>query len=318
MAEPQPPLLSVRDLRVAYGDVVALDRVSFELRPGECLGLAGESGSGKSTLAHALTRTLPEPAVIVGGEVRLGDVDVLAASPAEMQRLRWAEMAIVFQSAMNALNPVLTVGQQITDAIVAHQALSRRETRSRVRQVLVAVDLDEHCADKHPHQLSGGMRQRAVLAVALCLRPRLLVLDEPTTALDVITQKALLDRLSALRREFGFALILVTHDLPLLFDFADRVMVLYAGRMAELGDVSELRGRARHPYTSALLHSIPDLGTATTTPAGIAGSPPTLLAPPSGCRFHPRCSRADATCANEQPELRERGRSACACHHPLP
>jgi peptide/nickel transport system ATP-binding protein len=318
MAERDPPLLGVRDLCVAYGDALAVDRVSFDLWAGECLGLAGESGSGKSTLAHALARTLPAPAVIRGGQVDLAGTDLLRASAKEMQRLRWAEIAIVFQSAMNALNPVLTIGAQIADAIHAHQTSSRREARSRARDVLALVGLHEHCVDEYPHQLSGGMRQRAVIAVALALRPKLLILDEPTTALDVITQKSLLDRLTALRRELGFALILVTHDLPLLFDFADRVLVMYAGRLAEAGTATSLRDRAHHPYTAALLRSIPELSADAGLPVGIPGSPPLLAAMPSGCRFHPRCERADATCARLAPLVEAFPEGVCACHHPLP
>lgn len=311
------PLLSVRDLSVSYGTELAVERVSFALARGECLGIAGESGSGKSTLAHAIARTLPAPAVIRGGHVELGGVDLLAASLTEMQRLRWTEIAIVFQSAMNALNPVLTVGEQITDVVQAHRPRTRPAARERAREVLTAVGLPEHCIDQHPHQLSGGMRQRAVIAVALALEPRLLILDEPTTALDVITQKALLDCLSALRRELGFALILVTHDLPLLFDFADSVLVMYAGRLAEAGRANELERRPRHPYTAALLRSIPALGAGAAPPEGIAGNPPELGQMPTGCRFHPRCPRADAHCERVVPEPTA-SRTLVACHHPLP
>lgn len=316
MAERPPALLSVRELSVAYGDTLVVDRVSFDIAAGECLGLAGESGSGKSTLAHALLRTLPEPASIVGGRVQFGDVDVCAASYEDMRRIRGNEIAVVFQSALNALNPVLTVGAQIDDVIQSHRSVSRREALALVRETLSAVGLDESCANKYPHQLSGGMRQRAVLAIALCLKPRLLVLDEPTTALDVLTQRAVLDRLKALRSEFQFGLLFVTHDLPLLFEFADRILVLYAGRCAELGSPETLARDARHPYTRALIQSVPDWLPDQGPAVGIPGNPPSLDTPPTGCRFHPRCSRAQASCREQHPEPRSDGERLFACHHP--
>jgi peptide/nickel transport system ATP-binding protein len=312
-------LLSVTGLRVAYGGLTAIDDVSFELREGECLGVAGESGSGKSTLAHAILRTLLPPAAIIGGSARLRGTELFSLSFPEMQRLRWKELAVVFQSAMNALNPVVRLEDQIVDTLLAHEVMSKALARDRVLEMLARVELPKEAARAFPHELSGGMRQRAVLAIALCLRPSLLVLDEPTTALDVITQKAILERLTALRHELRFSVLFITHDLPLLFDFADRVMILYAGRLAEIGPVAELGLRPRHPYTRALVDAIPRLSNRMGPLRAIPGQPPSLRALPTGCRFHPRCDKADALCAETAPELRASTNSVeVACHRPLP
>jgi oligopeptide/dipeptide ABC transporter ATP-binding protein len=311
-------LLSVSGLRVAYGDLTAVDDVSFELFEGECLGVAGESGSGKSTLAHAILRTLPPPAAIVGGSARLRGTELFTLSFPEMQRLRWKELAVVFQSAMNALNPVLRLEEQIVDTLRAHETLSKTAARDRVLEMLARVELPKELARAFPHELSGGMRQRAVIAIALCLRPSVLVLDEPTTALDVITQKAILEQLTALRRELRFSVLFITHDLPLLFDFADRVMILYAGRVAEIGPTAELASRSRHPYTRALVEAIPRLSNRAGPLGSIPGQPPSLRALPAGCRFHPRCEKADASCVETVPVLRPETNSVeVACHHPL-
>lgn len=311
-------LLSVRDLCVAYGDVAAVDGLSFDLCVGECLGLAGESGSGKSTVAHALLRTLAPPARITGGSAHLRGVDLFGSSFEQMQRLRWKELAVVFQSALNALNPVVRIREQLVDAMVAHEDVSRAAARARALELLEKVELPRAVADAYPHELSGGMRQRAVIAIALCLGPKLLVLDEPTTALDVITQKAILERLTALRHELGFSMLFITHDLPLLFDFADRALVLYAGRLAELGPVSLLSSRPRHPYTRALVQAIPRLATVGGGLTAIPGQPPSLRALPSGCRFHPRCERKSERCETVVPSPHSDSHSVeVLCHHPL-
>jgi peptide/nickel transport system ATP-binding protein len=277
-------------------------------------------------------RTLPAPAAITSGSALLARgeltfrareaevrpaVDLFGTSFSEMQALRWKELAIVFQSAMNALNPVAPLAEQIIDTILAHERTTRENALARVDELLDRLELPRRVASAYPHQLSGGMRQRAVIAIALCLRPRVLILDEPTTALDVITQKSILQRLTTLRQEFRFSILFITHDLPLLFEFADRVLVLYAGRLAELGPVAELQARPRHPYTEALVAAIPRLGSEGPL-RSIPGQPPALRALPSGCRFHPRCERRSAECERVAPAPTRQELGEVACHHPLP
>jgi peptide/nickel transport system ATP-binding protein len=257
------PVLEVRDLCVDYvgpaGAVRAVDRVSFAIAPGEVLGLAGESGSGKSTIALSLLRILPPPAEITGGAILLRGRDVLAMRDRELREVRWRDVALVMQSAINALNPVLAVGEQIVDAIRAHQPVARKLARDRAAALLDRVRVGAGRFGSFPHQLSGGMRQRVALAMALALDPALLVLDEPTTALDVAVQRELLDELAALRREHGFAVLLVSHDLDLLFEVCDRIAVLHAGALVEEATAKTLLEAARHPYTVALLRSLPSL-----------------------------------------------------------
>jgi peptide/nickel transport system ATP-binding protein len=312
------PLLRVTDLRVGYGNVVAVDGVSFELFPGEILGLAGESGSGKSTIAHAIARTLPAPAVIRGGAVELLGRDLLRCSYAEMQAVRWRDLALVFQSAMNALNPILTVAAQLADTIVAHETVTREQAWQRGVELLDLVGVARQHMNSYPHQLSGGMRQRVVLGMALALRPKLLVLDEATTALDVITQKQILDRVMQLKAELGFAVLFISHDLSVLFDYADRLLVLYAGRVAEQGRCPELQQQPFHPYTAGLMASFPALHGPLLPLRGIPGAPPIATEMPSGCRFHPRCPRAAVECAAQTPALtRADNQRQVACFFPL-
>ncbi len=304
-------LLAVRDLRVVYhggpdgAPVAAVDGVSLDVRRGEILGLAGESGSGKSTLAGALLRVLRPPALVTGGEVRFAGRDVLAMGEAELRAFRWRDASMVFQSAMNALNPVLSVAAQIVDTIRAHEPrVSRRAARARAAELLALVGLTPAQLDRFPHQLSGGMRQRVVIAIALALSPRLIVMDEPTTALDVVVQREILERLQALRDRLGLTIVLITHDLPLLLEVADRIGVMYAGELVELATVAELAAGARHPYTRALLRAFPSLDGPSDGVREIPGAPPRLAAPPGGCRFHPRCAEARPSCAIDHPALR--------------
>jgi peptide/nickel transport system ATP-binding protein len=313
-------LLVVRDLCVDYGigsarPVRAVDRVSFELAPGEVLGLAGESGSGKSTIAHALLRALPPGAAITGGSIHLRGTDVLGLDDEGLRRFRFSQASIVFQSAMNALAPVLRIGEQIADVILAHERVTRQEARRRAGQLLELVGIPAARLSAFPHELSGGMRQRVVIAIALALAPPLLILDEPTTALDVLVQRALLQTLAELRQRLGFAVLFITHDLALLLEMATRIAVLYAGRLVEAAPADQLLQAPRHPYTAGLLRSFPSLSSGT-MPEGIGGAPPDLTAPPPGCRFHPRCPEAEPLCEREVPPLRvvPEGR-LCACHH---
>lgn len=306
-ARPGEPLLSVRDLCVEYvtptGPVRAVDRVSFEIGRGQVFGLAGESGSGKSTAAMAAMRLLQPPAVITGGEVHYEGRDVLAMGEDELRAFRWKEIALVFQSAMNALNPVLTVGAQIADVIERHENVSSAQALERAAELLALVGIESSRLRSYPHQLSGGMRQRVVIAIALALNPPLLFMDEPTTALDVVVQKEILQQIAELKERLGFSILFITHDLSLMLEFCDTVGILYAGRLCEVAPAKELFANPQHPYTRGLMRSFPELHGPKQRIEGIPGSPPDMRSPPSGCRFHPRCSVAIPVCDQEQPQL---------------
>jgi peptide/nickel transport system ATP-binding protein len=312
------PLLAVRDLCVEFvgeaGLVRAVDRVSLDVFPGEVLGLAGESGSGKTTLAQAVLRVLPPPAVITGGEVRFEGRDLLRLSEPELREVRWRRISMVFQSAMDALNPVLTVEEQLADTLRAHGNPSRRAARDRAAALLALVGIDPDRLSSYPHQLSGGMRQRVGIALALALEPSLVVLDEPTTALDVIVEREILGQILELRRRLGFSVLLITHDLGRMLQVCDRIAVFYAARLVELAPAAALRAGPLHPYTQGLLRAFPSLR-GDEPPAVIPGSPPSLRDPPPGCRFHPRCDRAVALCREAEPRLVALGPGrAAACH----
>ncbi|HYH98265.1 ABC transporter ATP-binding protein [Hyalangium sp.] len=317
-AEPST-LLSVRDLRVEYltpaGPVCAVDGVSFDIGRGEVLGLAGESGSGKSTVAQALLRILRPPAVITGGQVLFEGEDVLGMSEARLRELRWRKVSLVFQSAMNSLNPILTIGEQIVDTILAHERVKRSEAVDRAVSLLKLVGIDSARLTSYPHQLSGGMRQRVVIAIALALEPPLMLMDEPTTALDVVVQKEILHQVAELKDRLGFSILFITHDLSLILEFSTRIAVLYAGKLVELAPSQELFHAPRHPYTKGLLSSVPSVRGPRRKLVGIPGSPPDMRKLPAGCRFHPRCPSAMERCQADSPELREQGPGHIkACH----
>ncbi|HEU4333647.1 MAG TPA: ABC transporter ATP-binding protein [Candidatus Eisenbacteria bacterium] len=313
------PLLSVRDFRVDYvtdrGGVRAVDGVSFDVARGEMLGIAGESGSGKSTLALALMRILPPPAVITGGRALFEGRDLLALSEPELRAVRWKRIAMVFQSAMDALNPVTTVGEQIVETLEAHGAERGAAARKRAASLLEMVGIPPSSVDAYAHQLSGGMRQRVGIAMALALDPSLLVLDEPTTALDVIVERGILERIRELQRRLGFAVLFITHDLARMLQFSDRVAIFYAARLVEIAPSESLRRAPRHPYTQGLLRAFPSVHGDAADLAGIPGSPPSLEHPPAGCRFHPRCALATDLCRAESPLLRPLAPGhLAACH----
>jgi peptide/nickel transport system ATP-binding protein len=307
------PVLEIRGLSVDYGlgkqAVRAVRDVSLTLNRGEVLGLAGESGSGKSTLAYGLTRLLAPPGVVSGGEVIYhtpgGDsFDVLSLSPAQLRKFRWAETSIVFQGAMNSLNPVHKVSDQLTDVIAAHEpTMSRQARMARARELLKMVGIAEDRLDAYPHQLSGGMRQRVMIGMALALDPKIVIMDEPTTALDVVMQRQILRQLVELRDRFGFSVLFITHDLSLLVEFADRIAIMYGGRIVEEAPSAQLYRDSLHPYSDGLLHSFPALHGPRRELVGIPGSPPDLRAMPSGCSFHPRCPKAFDPCAVDIPVL---------------
>ncbi|MGY4908457.1 ABC transporter ATP-binding protein [Micromonospora aurantiaca (nom. illeg.)] len=306
-------VLEIRGLCVDYGvgaDAVrAVRDVDLTLHRGEVLGLAGESGSGKSTLAYGLTRLLPPPGVVSGGQVIYHPadgppVDVLTLSPAKLREFRWAETSIVFQGATNSLNPVHRVSTQLLDVIRAHEPKSTAASRSaRAKDLLRLVGISADRLDSYPHQLSGGMRQRVMIAMALALEPQVVIMDEPTTALDVVMQRQILGQLAELRERLGFAVLFITHDLSLLVEFSDRIAIMYGGRIVEEAPAARLYAEPLHPYTEGLLHSFPALHGPRRELTGIPGSPPDLRAMPSGCAFHPRCPKAFDGCDEQVPVL---------------
>jgi peptide/nickel transport system ATP-binding protein len=314
------PLLTVKDLEVEYrtrrGVVKAVDKVSFELYPNEVFGLAGESGCGKSTIAHAVTRLLKPPAYITGGEIVFRNTDVRTMDAETLRDFRWKHMSIVFQSAMNSLNPVLSVGKQIIDAIQAHSVVTKEEARNRALELLQLVGIEESRINSYPHQLSGGMRQRVVIAIALSLNPELIIMDEPTTALDVVVQKQIMDQIRELKKQFGFSILFISHDLSLMVEFSDRVGIMYAGELVEVAPSQAIFNNPKHPYTVKLMNSFPSVTGPMKELHGIPGSPPDLISPPPGCRFHPRCEFAVPGRSNViRPQLQEISpRHFAACH----
>jgi peptide/nickel transport system ATP-binding protein len=307
------PVLEIKGLNVDYGlgdqAVQAVRDVHLTLHRGEVLGLAGESGSGKSTLAYGITRLLPPPGVIRSGSVRYHPaddepIDIMALSPAELRRFRWAETSIVFQGAMNSLNPVHKVSTQLLDVIKAHEpTMSRAARLARARELLKLVGISADRMDSYPHELSGGMRQRVMIGMALALEPQIVIMDEPTTALDVVMQRQILRELIELRERLGFSVLFITHDLSLLVEFSDRIAIMYGGRIVEEAPAKALYEDSLHPYSDGLLHSFPALRGPRRELTGIPGSPPDLRDMPSGCAFHPRCPHAFEPCAVKIPVL---------------
>jgi peptide/nickel transport system ATP-binding protein len=318
---PTGTLLDVRDLRVWYGTsrgpVRAVDGVSLELRPGEVLGLVGESGCGKSTLGRALLGLLPEGAA-VGGEIRFKDRDLVAMSRKELHALRGPELGLIFQEPMTRLNPLMKISQHFAETLKTHHpGLSKREIRERTVEALRHVGIPPSRVDNFPHEFSGGMRQRIMIALALVLRPAFVVADEPTTALDVLVEAQILRLLAGLRVEADTSMLLITHNLGIVAETCDRVAVMYAGKIVELGDARDVFAEPQHPYTRELLRSTISLST--TGLHYIPGAPPDLADPPASCRFHPRCPEAMRVCADVEPiEMRLGGgrRVLCWLHGP--
>jgi peptide/nickel transport system ATP-binding protein len=298
-----PALLEVQDLSVHYvlpgKRVRAVDHVSFSIQPGEIMGLAGESGCGKSTAAHAILRILRPPARITGGRVLFKGQDLVPLTVQDLRQFRWRHISLVFQSAMNALNPVLSVGEQFVDMMQAHERIDKDDALKNTGDLLELVGIDRQRVNAYPHELSGGMRQRVVIAMALALKPELIVMDEPTTALDVVVQRQILQEIAKLQKELQFAVLFITHDLSLLVEFSNRIGVMYAGEVIESAPSRTMFEQPSHPYTVGLMNSFPPLTGEKKVVRGIPGSPPDLGNPPSGCRFHPRCSH----CTPEDPDL---------------
>jgi len=318
-----PPLLRVRDLRVEFrlgrGTLRAVDGVSFDVHPGEALGLVGESGSGKTVALRALVGLLPRAARITGGTVEIDGVDVTAASENRRRELRGTTVSMIFQEPMTALNPVMRVGDQIAEEPLVRLGQSRREAKLRALELMRLVGIPDPArrADAYPHELSGGMRQRVMIAIALSGNPRLILCDEPTTALDVTIQDQILKLLQQLQRELDVALVFVSHDLAVVAQTSRRVAVMYAGQIVETGAVADVFREPRHPYTLGLLRSVPDFDVVRETLSAIPGAPPDLASPPRGCRFHPRCQFVQTDCLEGEIPLIELGaeRAARCLHH---
>lgn len=305
-------VLSVQDLSVIYhsrrGPVRAVREISFDLKEGENLALIGESGCGKTTLGLSLIRLLSKSAQITQGRILYrgdeGIIDLLTLTPDQVRRFRWRECAMVFQAALNAFNPVIRIRDQIYETAKAHGWSNRREVREHALELLRLVQLDPHrVIDSYPHELSGGMRQRVLIAMSLLLKPKILILDEPTTALDILTQRTIIELLRKLKEEFRFSMIFISHDLALAAELADRVATMYAGRIVELTDVESAFESPKHPYTHSLIRTVPTVHGDFEELRSIPGSPPDLVTPPPGCRFHPRCAYATEACQKEDPNL---------------
>jgi len=312
------PILRVEGLCVGFdhpqGLVRAVDDVSFALAPGERFGLAGESGSGKSTLALSILRLIKPPGRIAAGEVWLAGTRLADLDEDGIRALRLTGIALVPQGSMNSLNPVLRIGRQITDGFADHGLrLGRSEQERRVRASLAEVGLSESVARMYPHELSGGMKQRACIAIAISLRPRVIIADEPTSALDVVVQRQVMATLARVQQDLGAALILIGHDMGLMAQFVDRLAVMYAGRLVEVAPIAEIIANPRHPYTRALIAALPSLDTRGTL-AGIPGLAPLLRELPAGCAFHPRCPLAAERCRSEKPPVRDLAGAQVACH----
>ncbi|KPA53069.1 sugar ABC transporter ATP-binding protein [Photobacterium leiognathi subsp. mandapamensis] len=302
------PQISIRNLCVDYitdaGDVRAVNNVSFDIGKGEIFGLAGESGCGKSTVAFSLMRLHKPPAFITGGEVIFdGHGDILKKSDLAMSAFRWSEISMVFQSAMNALNPVLTMEEQFCDVIMRHTSMTRQQAVRRAEGLLEIVDIHPSRLRDYPHQFSGGMRQRLVIAIALALNPKMIIMDEPTTALDVVVQREILQKIYALKEEFGFSILFITHDLSLMVEFSDRIGIMYSGELIEVAPSKEILETPFHPYTEGLGSSFPPLTGPKTKLTGIPGNPLNLLEIPQGCRFQARCSKTTEACFKTPTQL---------------
>ena len=301
------PLLEVADLSIDYltdtADVRAVNRVSFTVEPGEFLGIVGESGCGKSTLLFGVGQLLSPPGEVVGGSVTFRGSDMVRLGGEELRRLRWRDYSVVMQSAMNALNPMKSIGAQFKDTLQAHGSLGAGEIRDRSAEVLTLVGIDSTHLASYPHQLSGGMRQRAMIAMALLFTPQLVMMDEPTSALDVVAQRSLMTKIKELQQSLGFAVIFVTHDMSVVSRYSDRVLVMYAGQIAEAAPTEEIFEHPLHPYTRGLMSAFPSVRGPRRDLVGIPGSPPDLARPPAGCRFHPRCPEVMPACLTQEPDL---------------
>ena len=312
-------LLEVKNLKTyfftPFGVVKAVDDVSFDLKKGQALGLAGESGCGKTTIAYSILRLIPQPGKIVEGEINLNGRDLVKLSEKELKPIRWVEISIVFQGAMASFNPIFTIGDQISEAIRYHEKVTKEEAMKRVHDRLELVGIEKERAKNYPWELSGGMRQRSMIAMALACNPTLLVADEPTTALDVIVSAQIMDLIKDLRSKLGLTMLLITHDISVIAQTCDEMAVMYAGKLVEKASVLEIFKNAYHPYTKALIKAFPSLKGPKQELEGIPGNPLDLMNPPSGCRFAQRCPYAKEICRENDPALTEvESDHFVACH----
>ncbi len=300
-------LLEVKDLKVYFktgeGDVRAVDGVNFTLDEGESLGLAGESGCGKTTAALSIMRLLPKNGRIVSGSINYQGYDLTQLKPAQLRSIRWHHISIIFQGAMNALNPVKRIGVQIAEPIKLHEHVDDEVANKRVGELLELVGIHKDRATEYPHEFSGGMRQRVMIAMALACNPKIVIADEPVTALDVMIQAQILELLERLKRELGLSMILISHDLSVMAETCEKMAIMYAGKMVETGSTHDVFKASKHPYTKDLIAAFPDIKGSRTLPAYIPGDIPSLIHPPTGCHFHPRCKMAWSLCQEKEPEL---------------
>lgn len=316
-------ILKVDDLTMHYttraGEICAVDNVSFSLKKGEALGLVGESGCGKTSIAATLLRLLPENAVIKGGRIYLNGLELLSLKEEEMRKVRWHRISMIFQAAMNALNPVHKVGDQILEAMENHKLVETNEAaREHIASLFRLVGLDPKLMQQYPHEFSCGMRQRAIIAMALSCNPDLIIADEPTTALDVIVQDKLLREMIALQHKLAMSMIYISHDIAVIAEVSDRMGVMYAGRLAELAGTTEIFKHPQHPYAHGLMSAFPSIVGPKRKLTILPGEPPDLLHPPPGCRFHPRCPFATKLCSEQTPEFKDLGGNHyVACWHPM-
>jgi len=303
------PLLRIEDLNVSYftrrGEVKAVDGVSLNVHRGEVFGIAGESGCGKSTLAMSILRLIKPPGKIIGGKIIFDGINVLEMSEEELRNFRWKKVSMIFQGAMNSLNPVHKVGSQIAEAILTHEKMSKREALQRAEELLALVGIEKSRVKDYPHQLSGGMRQRVVIAMAIALDPELLIADEPTTALDVVVQRQILELLMNMQKRFNLSLLFISHDISTLVDFSDRIAIMYAGRLMEIAETKRFLDNPLHPYTKGLIKSLTGFVRKGERLWSIPGAPPDLAEEIPGCRFKPRCPEGDDQCTLKKPELVE-------------
>lgn len=312
-------LLEVENLSTCFntskGQLKAVNCVSFDLEYGEALGMVGESGCGKTTCALSIAKLLPREGEITGGRILLEGVDLASMTEEGIRKRRWKDVSVIFQGAMNALNPVMKVGDQISEAIVLHDKTSREEARRRTAEILELVEIPAARVDNYPHEFSGGMKQRAMIAMALACNPKIVIGDEPTTALDVMVQAQILNLLEKIRKEYKMGFILITHDLSILGETCDKIAVMYAGKIVELGTVEDIFERTAHPYTQRLIACFPNIEGERSIPEGIPGAPPNMLELSSGCSFAPRCTRKQTCCETREPEIRQIGeKHFTACH----
>lgn len=312
-------LLDVKNLKTYFetknGLVKAVDDVSFSLDYGKAVGIAGESGCGKTTTALSITKLLPDNAKIFGGEILFEQQDLLKIDEVNLRKKRWKDISIIFQGAMNALNPVMRIGEQIAEVVVLHEGVTFNQGLKRAEELFSLVEIKSDRIKSYPHEFSGGMKQRAMIAMALACNPKIIIGDEPTTALDVMVQAQILDLIDKLRKEFKMGFILITHDLSILGETCDDLIIMYAGKIVEKGSIEDIFNNAIHPYTIKLLKSFPDIHGEKVISPSIPGFPPNLLSLPTGCKFHPRCEHAVERCRIEEPELRRiRDNHFVSCH----